>query len=107
MSLVPQLTPAEARELLDEQPDAVLLDVREDWEYARVHVAGSRAIPMGEIPVRLEELNPAHVFVVLCHHGARSQQVATWLQSHGYTVNNVAGGIDAWAATLDPTLPRY
>jgi rhodanese-related sulfurtransferase len=107
MSQVPQLTPAEAHALLAGQSGAELLDVREDWEYARVHVAGSRTIPMGEIPARLDELNPAHVFVVLCHHGARSQQVATWLQSRGYTVNNVAGGIDAWAATLDPALPRY
>jgi rhodanese-related sulfurtransferase len=107
MASVSQLTPAEARELLDSDADAVLLDVREDWEYAQAHIEGSRLIPMGELPDRLDELNPAHTLVVLCHHGNRSQQVATWLQSRGYTVNNVAGGIQAWAETVDPSLPQY
>ena len=107
MSSVQQLTPAEARELLARDAGTVLLDVREDWEFARVHVEGSRPIPMDELPDRLEELNPEHTLVVLCHHGNRSQQVAIWLQSHGYDVNNVAGGIEAWAETVDPALPRY
>ncbi|HEX5339922.1 MAG TPA: rhodanese-like domain-containing protein [Gammaproteobacteria bacterium] len=107
MSSVPQLTPAEARELLARDAGTVLLDVREDWEFARVHVEGSRPIPMYELPERLDELNPGHTLVVLCHHGNRSQQVAAWLQTRGYTVNNVAGGIEAWATDLDPALPRY
>lgn len=107
MSRVPQLTPVQARDLLASQPDAVLLDVREEWEYELTHVDGSRLIPMGELPDRLNELNPAQVLVVLCHHGNRSQQVANWLQGRGYTVNNVAGGIQAWAETVDSSLPQY
>lgn len=107
MPSIPQLTPAEARDLLASRKDAVLLDVREEWEYERAHVAGSRLIPMGELPARLGELNPEDTLVVLCHHGNRSQQVAAWLQSRGYTVNNVAGGIQAWADTIDPDLPQY
>jgi rhodanese-related sulfurtransferase len=107
MGGIPQLTPAEARDLLAQNADAVLLDVREEWEYAQAHVAGSRLIPMDELPDRLEELNPEHALVVLCHHGNRSQQVSIWLQSRGYDVNNVAGGIEAWADTVDPGLPRY
>jgi len=107
MANIPQLTPAEARDLLAGRPDAVLLDVREEWEYDYAHVDGSRLIPMGELPGRLGELNQEDTLVVLCHHGNRSQQVAAWLQSRGYTVNNVAGGIEAWGHTLDPDLPQY
>lgn len=106
---IPQLDPAAARALLDKAGDAgVLLDVREPWEYEMVHVEGALHIPMGQIPERLGELNSAHTYVVMCHHGRRSQQVAGYLESHGYSrVHNLAGGIDAWAASLDPRLPRY
>ena len=106
---IPQLDPAAARALLEERGDqGVLLDVREPWEYADVHVEGSLHIPMGQIPDRLGELNSAHTYVVMCHHGRRSQQVANFLESKGFSqVSNLAGGIDAWAATLDPRLPRY
>ncbi|HEV2109720.1 MAG TPA: rhodanese-like domain-containing protein [Gammaproteobacteria bacterium] len=106
---MPQLDPAAARALLERLGDqAVLLDVREPWEYAQVHVEGSLHIPMGQIPDRLAELNSAHNYVVMCHHGGRSQQVAAYLDSRGFRqVANLTGGIDAWAETLDPRLPRY
>ena len=106
---IPQLDPAAARALLERLGDqAVLLDVREPWEYAKVHVEGSLHIPMGQIPDRLGELNSAHTYVVMCHHGGRSQQVAAYLDSRGFRqVSNLAGGIDTWAETLDPHLPRY
>jgi len=109
MAAIPQLDPAAARALLEKSgASGVLLDVREPWEYAQVHVEGSLHIPMGQIPDRLGELNSAHTYVVMCHHGGRSQQVANYLGSQGFhQVSNLAGGIDAWAATLDPLLPRY
>lgn len=109
MANVPQLSPGAAHTLLLEQGDkAVLLDVREPWEYAQVHVEGSRHIPMGQIPERLGELDPKARYVVMCHHGGRSQQVAQFLTSKGYgQVANLAGGIDAWAQLVDPKLGRY
>lgn len=92
-----------------EQGDrAVLLDVREPWEYALAHVEGSLHIPMGEVQNKLEELNSDRMYVVMCHHGRRSQQVADYLATKGFRqVSNLAGGIDAWAEDLDPDLPRY
>ena len=109
MSPVLQLDPIAAQALLKEHAaDAVLLDVREPWEYAQVHVEGSRHIPMGQIQERLEELDPKAHYVVMCHHGGRSQQVALFLASKDYgQVANLVGGIDAWAAQLDPNLARY
>ena len=85
-----------------------MLDVREPWEYEQVHVEGARHIPMAQIPDRLAELDPKARYVVICHHGGRSQQVAQFLMTKGYDqVANLAGGIDAWALALDPNLARY
>ena len=107
MAGIPQLGPAAARTLIQEQ-GAVLLDVREPWEYAQVHVEGSRHVPMGQVPDCLGELDPASQYVVMCHHGNRSQRVAEFLASKGYArVVNLAGGIDAWALQLDPNLAQY
>jgi len=109
MAGIPQIPPAEAQRLLAKHgSNGILLDVREPSEYERVHVEGSLHIPMGQIGQRLGELDSAHTYVVMCHHGARSQQVALFMASRGYgQVSNLAGGIDAWAADLDPRLPRY
>ena len=109
MAAVTQLQPEEAQRLLQQAgPQGVLLDVRESWEYERVHLPGSVHIPMGDIPARLEELNSGHTYVVMCHHGMRSLQVAGYLSGQGFQqVANLAGGIDAWAEALDPTLLRY
>ncbi len=90
----------------------IVLDVR---ELAELGIASVKAegftlltIPMGTVPMRLAELDPALPIACLCHHGGRSMQVAQFLASRGYdNVANIAGGIHAWAAELDPTLATY
>ncbi|MGA9853524.1 MAG: rhodanese-like domain-containing protein [Gammaproteobacteria bacterium] len=103
------LSPKEVTELRSASAEpVVLLDVREPWEYERVHLPDTLHIPMDEIRERLNELNPGQTYVVVCHHGNRSQQVAAFLQSYGFSkVINLAGGIEAWASSLEPDLPRY
>ncbi len=90
----------------------VLLDVREAWELqtARFDLPGARSlhIPMGTLPARLHELDRLQPILVLCHHGARSQQCVTFLQRQGFeAAYNVAGGIDAWSREVDGSVPRY
>lgn len=90
----------------------VLLDVREPNELrvASVKADGFElvAIPMGVIPPRLNELNPDQPVACLCHHGARSMQVAAFLKARGFDhVANIAGGINAWSTELDPSIARY
>lgn len=85
-----------------------VLDVREDWELAQASLPGAVHIPMGQIPKRYQELDSTQAWVVVCHHGMRSLQVAQFLASKGFTaVSNLAGGIDAWAEQVDPGMPRY
>ncbi|MGF6600052.1 rhodanese-related sulfurtransferase [Paraburkholderia sp. GAS448] len=86
----------------------VLLDVREPWEIATAQIAGSVSIPMREIPARSEELDDDAEIVCVCHHGARSAQVAMFLESRGHAkVFNLQGGIDAWSRQVDPSVPTY
>ena len=97
-------------------PKAVLLDVREPWELNTASVNTTEPspgfewvnIPMGQIPQRLTELSAEVPVACLCHHGARSLRVASFLVQQGFTqVANIEGGIDAWSALVDPNIPRY
>ena len=73
-----------------------------------VHLQGSTLIPLKELGLRLQELNPDQEMVVYCHHGGRSQSAVDFLKEKGFKkVKNLEGGIDAWAAQIDPQLPRY
>jgi len=88
----------------------LLLDCREQDEYDLVHVADSTLLPMSELARRVDELEPHRdqEILVLCHHGMRSLQVATWLREQGFGgACSIAGGIDAWACQVDTNLPRY
>ncbi len=92
--------------------EPVVLDVREPHELQLASVAENGfqllTIPMGVIPPRLSELNPEQPIACLCHHGGRSMQVAHFLASRGFRhVANIAGGINAWSAEVDPSIPRY
>jgi rhodanese-related sulfurtransferase len=90
----------------------VVLDVREPWELQTASVKADGfelvAMPMNEIPARLGELDPERPVACLCHHGTRSQRVASFLSQRGFAqVANIAGGIDAWSFERDPAVPRY
>ncbi len=90
----------------------VVLDVREPHE---LQIAGVKpngfellAMPMQTVPARLNELDPDRPVACLCHHGVRSNQVARFLQDRGFSrVVNIAGGVDAWSAELDSSVPVY
>jgi rhodanese-related sulfurtransferase len=93
-----------------QQPNApTLLDVRESWEYQTASLPDSILMPMGEVAARAHtELDPDQQIVVLCHHGVRSLNVTMWLRNQGFeNVQSLAGGIDAWSRSVDPTIPRY
>jgi rhodanese-related sulfurtransferase len=86
----------------------LLLDVRENWEFETCKIEGSVQIPMNTIPARMQELEEDAQIVCICHHGARSMQVAAFLERNGFSsVTNLTGGIHAWAVQVDSTMPKY
>ena len=104
------LAPAQLAAWLGDNTRAkpVLLDVREPWEFQTCHIAQSQHIPMAQVPARVSELDRDAETVVICHHGGRSMQVALFLENQGFKrVHNLAGGVDAWARSVDPAMPKY
>jgi rhodanese-related sulfurtransferase len=107
-----QVAVTEVHALAADPAGLLLLDVREPWEFAlaaiRVPGATTLHVPMGHVPGRLAELDPAQPVLCICHHGVRSAQVVAFLERAGFaSVYNLAGGIDAWSMRVDPALPRY
>ena len=92
----------------DARAKPLLLDVREPWEFQTCHIAGAAAMPMRTVPARLAELDADQPVVCICHHGARSMQVAAFLERQGFSkVTNLTGGIHAWAQQVDTSMPTY
>ncbi len=97
----------EARKL-NESRKAVILDVREPFEFGICSIEGSIQKPMNTIPNELENLPREEQILVICHSGVRSMQVTNFLRRQGFDkATNIAGGIDAWAMQIDPNMQRY
>ncbi len=107
--LSPEITPEELVALRQGPYPPVVVDVREMWEYDTAHLPDTLLIPMGDVPGRAHaELDPDAPVIVMCHHGARSLNVTMWLRGQGFDhAQSLAGGIDAWSRSIDPTVPRY
>ncbi len=103
-----EITPAELRDKLHDGGNVVLLDVREPHEWAISHLEGALLIPQGDLPTRMSELNTADEIVLLCRSGERSALALNLLHDAGFRrLKNLVGGVNAWARTIDPTMPQY
>ena len=103
-----EIAAADLRDARVRNPRLLLLDVREPHEWEIAHIDGARLIPMSELPERLGELDAHAEIVTHCHHGTRSIKALEILQAAGFAkVRSLKGGIDAWSATVDPSVPRY
>ncbi len=103
-----EMTPKELKTLLDSGEKPTILDVREPHEYEICRLSGSILIPLGQIAVRMDELNRDDDIVVHCKMGGRSAKAVEQMQKAGFTnVKNLTGGIDRWSQEVDPSVPRY
>lgn len=106
-----EIYPREVQQRIDAGETLYLIDVREPSEFAVSQIAGASLIPMRQIPGELSEIESraaAALVVVFCHHGVRSLNVVHWLREQGVeNCVSMAGGVDAWSVTVDPTVPRY
>ncbi len=91
------------------QPDTIVIDVREPNEYAIARLDNTILCPISTSASWIESFAKDAAIVVICHHGIRSEHVASAMTSrHGYTnVATMDGGLDEWSARIDPTIPRY
>jgi rhodanese-related sulfurtransferase len=81
---------------------AVVIDVREPYEYAAGHVPGARLLPMGQVPGQAGELPRTGPVYVICASGNRSLAVADYLSRLGVRAYSVAGGTGGWQRSGRP-----
>ena len=106
---IPQISVQELKRRLDAHEDVFVLDVREPHEVQIVNI-GAPLIPLGQLANRIGELEAERnrKIVVHCKVGGRSQKAAVILKNAGFeNVENLTGGILAWAEKIDPTMPKY
>src|SRR5947208_2927796 len=103
---VPEIQPEELKAKLDAGEDVLVLDVREPHEYQICNLNG-HLIPLGDLPKRMNELDSSREIVAHCRSGVRSGKAVDFLRQAGFRkVNNLAGGILAWADRVDPRMPK-
>ncbi len=113
---VPEITPRELARRMQAEPGLILLDVREPYEVVRAKLPDPRVLyaPLSELARKQMEALPAAIqdravpLVIFCHVGQRSAQVTLWLLDLGWqNVVSLAGGIDAYARMIDPSVKIY
>jgi molybdopterin/thiamine biosynthesis adenylyltransferase/rhodanese-related sulfurtransferase len=95
------------RALESSQSRIKVVDIREPSEYAAAHVPGVMFLPLSELQLRLDELDPNENYYIHCRSGGRSLKLVQFLKENGFkNVKSVAGGIHAWADEFDPSMPK-
>ena len=102
------IEPTELAERLAAGEPLRLVDVREPHEHQISALSDAASIPLGSMATRLTELDDTEEFVLFCRTGTRSTRALHILSAAGFQkVNNLKGGINAWAQQVDTTLPVY
>jgi len=113
---IPEIAVQELARKLAADEDFILLDVREAWEleHAMIRDPHLAVVPMSRLAqlgtTAMPEVaqNKQAEICVLCHMGVRSAEVTTWLLGQDWiNVRSVAGGIEAYARLVDPSVGRY
>ena len=88
------IVPATEWETWTADEDAVIIDVREPFEWARGVLPGSELVSLNELPERLDEYDTDQAILLVCRTGSRSGMAAQFLAMRGYTnVANLNGGL--------------
>ncbi|WP_458414254.1 rhodanese-like domain-containing protein [Schinkia sp. CFF1] len=95
------ITAKEVEELLNEGNILNIIDVREVGEVATGKIPGAENIPLGLLEFRMNELDKSKEYIVVCHSGGRSGLATQFLESYGYKVKNMAGGMLAWRGIIE------
>jgi sulfur-carrier protein adenylyltransferase/sulfurtransferase len=105
---VGRMTPAVLAARLGAAGAPLVIDVREPYELRVAALAGADPVPLGRFAAAAVSFDPEREVVLVCHHGMRSLQAASFLASQGFRrVWNLEGGIDRWSREVDPTVRRY
>ncbi|GKV68404.1 rhodanese-like domain-containing protein [Sporosarcina sp. NCCP-2716] len=96
-----EITASELEKKLEEGEHVNMIDVREADEIATGKVIGAVHIPLGEIPARLDELDKTKPYTLICRSGGRSGRAAEFLESEGFDITNMTGGMLSWQGPIE------
>ena len=91
-----EITSKEVQEKLENGEKLNLIDVREFEEIQAGHIAGITHIPVGSIESRINEFSKEKQYIIVCRSGARSGRATEYLESQGFDVTNMVGGMLSW-----------
>ncbi|AWE07197.1 rhodanese [Lysinibacillus sp. 2017] len=86
----------EVQEKLEAGEALKIIDVREVDEVEEGHIPGITNIPLGLLEFKMNELDKKESYIMVCRSGGRSSQATAFLESQGFDVTNMAGGMLAW-----------
>lgn len=96
-----EMMPEEVQRGLEQGEKLNILDVRESNEWESGHIHGAKHIPLGIISERHNELDPQKEIIVVCRSGNRSGLACEHLESLGYKVVNMTGGMSQWTGDIE------
>lgn len=103
-----RIEPREMAERLAANEKINLLDVRTREEWESVKLPESHLFTQELMQEILSQWSREDLVVIYDHQGKRSMDAAAYFQGHGFeNVKSLRGGIDAWSAEVDASLPRY
>lgn len=96
-----EITTKEVEQLLQNGNSLNIIDVREVEEVVAGKLPGAVNIPLGLLEFRMNELEKDQEYIIVCRSGARSARATQFLESYGYNVTNMTGGMLAWEGPVE------
>ena len=104
-----EITATELNDLIKNNSEVQIIDVREPHEYEIAKIPNTKLIPLGQVVNRAKEIDSSRTAIVHCKGGVRSAKAIDDLQTAGYKgkLLNLKGGITAWSDEVDSNVPKY
>ena len=109
MPVLEEITVTELDDLIKNNPEIQIIDVREPFEVEIAKIPNTKLIPLAQVVNRSKEIDQSRTAIIHCKAGGRSAKAIQALQENGYKgkLLNLKGGILAWADEVDSSVPKY
>jgi len=99
--MMKEISAKEVQQLIENGEKLNLIDVREVEEVKAGHIPGITHVPLGLLEFRKDEFDKSKSYIMVCRSGGRSGQATQYLQSHGFDVTNMTGGMLSWEGEIE------
>lgn len=104
-----EITATELNDLIANDAEVQIIDVREPHEYEIAKIPNTKLIPLAQVASRVKEIDSSRTAIIHCKAGGRSAKAIEALKEAGYAgrLVNLKGGITAWSDEVDSSVPKY